>query len=234
MENKQNEIKTAEKQKQDIDKWLEEFEDTRLFFEEQKELTTKLKEVRDKRNQNRENIREIANDGFIPLAKSALSNALKILQKNEAIIGIPDEILINLLEQMRCLCGRTFHNESPEYRNIQHLISQNISSEFGIAVRETQNNLKHLLEYQVETIPTNLKLALKNDIQLEKDIERKEARLDEIKKKLENFDDDDFRNHKDRQDEYIKDIAYLSGQMNQIKENIQKIKIGIDELDKKN
>ena len=233
MENKQNEIKKAEEQKQDIDKWLEEFEETRLLFEEQTEITTRLKELQDKRNQNQENIREIANDGFIPLAEFALNDALKIIQKSEVIIGIPEEILSNLLEQMCCLCGRVFHNESPEYQNIQNLISQNISSEFGIAVRETENNLKQLLSDQVETIPTELKSALKNDAQLEKDIDKNEARLDEIKKKLENFDDDDFRNHKDRQDEYKKDIAYLSGQMDQIKENIQKIKTQIDELDRK-
>ena len=233
MKVKQDGFKKAKKQKRDIDTWLEEFEETRRLFEEQKEITEELKRLTGEKERIQDKIRRIANDGFIPLAKPALNKALEILQKNKTPIEIPEAALNNLLEQMLCLCGRPIHNESSEYRNIQNLITQTVSPEFGAAIRETENSLKRLLENQIKNIPANLKSALSADQQLEKRIEANEARSDEIKSSLENFDNDDFRNYKNAQEKCARDLGFLEGEMDQLKKQIQETTAQIDELNQK-
>ena len=233
IEDKLKKIKIAQRHKQDIDNVLIQFAEIRQFFEEQKEIKASLKRLGDEKDKYQEKILQLANDGFIPLAKPIIRKALEILQSNRAPIGIPDAILNDLLEQMLCLCGRSIHRESPEYQHIQNLISQNVSPEFGIAVRETENCLKRLLEDKVESIPTEVKSTLSDEQRLDKNIEANEARLDEIKRVLEDFDNDDFQKHKKAQEEYEREIRRLEADINQGKGRIKEIKTDIESLDKK-
>ena len=233
IEDKLKKIRIAQRHKQDIDNLLIQFAEIRQLFEEQKEIKANLKRLGDEKDKCQEKVLQLANDGFIPLAKPVIRKALEILQSNKAPIGIPDAILNDLLEQMLCLCGRSIHRESPEYQHIQNLISQNVSPEFGIAVRETENCLKRLLEDQVESIPADVKSTLSTEQRLDKDIEANEARLDEIKRVLEDFDDDDFQKHKKAQEKYERDIKSLEADINQGKGRIKEIKTEIESLDKK-
>ena len=233
IEDELKKVKIAQRHKQDIDKVLVQFSETRRLFEEQKEIKANLKRLGDEKDEYEEKILQLANDSFIPLAKPVIQKALEILQSNKAPMGIPDAILNDLLEQMRCLCGRSIHRESPEYQHIQNLISQNVSPEFGIAARETENCLKQLLEDKVESIPSDVKSTLSAEQRLDKDIEANEARLDEIKQVLENFDDDDFQKHKKGQEKYEGEIRRLEANINQEKGRIKEIKTEIESLDKK-
>lgn len=232
VEDRLEKIKIARKHKQDIDKVLQEYEETRQLFEEQKKITMDLKHHMNEKEKYQVKIRELANDSYIPLAKPVIQKALKILQSGKTPIGIPETLLNEILEQMYCLCGRSIYQGSSEYKHIQNLISQNVSPEFGIAARETENSLKRLLEGKVENIPVDVKSTLSEEQRLDKSIEANEARLDEIKGILQNFDDDDFQKHKNAQDKYTGEIGFLEGEINQIKEKIREIKIEIETLDK--
>lgn len=229
---KEKKVKIAQKHKQDINRVLVEFAETRRLFEEQNEIKVNLKRLSDEKDTYQEKIRQLANDGFIPLAKPVIQKALKILESNKTPIGIPETVLNEILEQMRCLCGRSIHQKSSEYQHIQNLISQNVSPELGIAARETENNLKRLLEDRVKNIPVDVKSTLSEEQRLDKTIEANEARLDEIKGILQNFDDDDFQKYKNAQDKYEADIKFLEGEINQIKERIREVKVEIETLDK--
>ena len=232
IEDRLEKIKIAHKHKQDIDKVLQEHEETRQLFEEEKKIKMDLKRHMNEKEKFQVKIRELANDGYIPLAKPVIQKALKILQNSKTPIGIPETILNEILEQMRCLCGRSIHRESDEYQHIQNLISQNVSPEFSIAARETENSLKRLLEDKIENIPADVKLKLSEEQRLDKSIEASEARLSEIKGILQNFDDDDFQKHKNAQDKYAGEIRFLEGEINQIKEKIRETKTEIEILDK--
>ena len=233
IEDTQEKIKLVKKQKQDIESWLEEYIETRHLFEEEKEIKVNLKALKEKKQECLKQIRQIANDGFVPIAKPVLERALEILQENETPIGIPESILNNLLEKMCCLCGRAIHRESPEYQNIQDLISRNVSLELGNAVKETENSLKRLLVDRVKNIPIALKGSYNLDHELEKQIEVKEARLDEISDSLKNFDADDFRQYQKAQANYEKELGALESDVNHFKETSQEIRAQIDALDKK-
>ena len=233
IENKLKEVKIARKHKNEMEEVLQEYKETRQLFEEQKKIATDLNGHRNEKEKLRVKIRDLANDGYTPLAKPAIQRALKILQSSKTPIGIPDTVLNEILEHMRCLCGRSIHCESPEYEHIQNLISQNVSPEFGIASKEIENSLKRLLEDKIEDFPYVIKSTLINEKQIEKEIEAKEARLDEIKVILQNFDDDDFQKHKRALDKFKGEIKFLEGEINQIREKIRGIKTEIETLEKK-
>lgn len=233
IQDKLKQVEIAQKHKQDIDRVLEEFAETRQLFGEQKAITANLKHLNNEKDKYQEEIRQLANDGFFPLAKPVLEKALEILWSNKAPLGIPDTILNDLLEQMCCLCGRSIYPESPEYKHIQNLISQNVSPEFGITVRETENSLKRLLEDKIENIPVTVKSTLNEQQRLDKDIEANQTRLDEIKGILQNFDDDDFQKHKNAQEKHEEEIKFLEGKINQDQGRIQEIEADIKDLDEK-
>ena len=233
IEDTQEKIKLAKKQKRDIETWLEEYIETRHLFEEEKEIKANLKALKEKKQECLKQIRQIANDGFVPIAKPVLEKALEILQENETPIGIPESILSDLLEKMCCLCGRVIHRESPEYQNIQDLISRNVSLELGNAVKETENSLKRLLVERVKDIPIALKASYNLDNELERQIETKKTRLDEISDSLKNFDADDFRQYQKAQANYEKELGALESDVNHFKETSREIKAQIDALDEK-
>ena len=230
---KEEEVKTAQKQKQDIDAWLEKFAETRQLFEERKEITANLKRLNGEKDKYQEKIRQLANDGFIPLAKPIIEKALEILEENETPREISESLLKELLDQMCCLCGRAIHKDGPEHQHILSLLDRSVSLELANTVSETRNNLVYLKKDQVENIPTAVKSTLSEEQKLEAEIEAKEARLDQIKKILEDFDDDAFQDHKNLQEEYEGKIERLKARINENKGRIKEIKGEMEALDKK-
>ena len=233
VEDRLSKLKIARKHEQDIYKVIQEYELTREFIVEQKELLMKLKSHGSERDKLESKKRELANDGFIPLAQPVIQKALDLLQKNKTPAGIPDVILNDLLEQLYCLCGRSIDPDSSEYRSIQNLIKQNVNQEYGFIFRETKMGLRRLLDSKVEDIPITLKSIMREEDREEKEIEAVEVRIEEIEKLLKDSDDVEFQKHQDALDEYKNQISFLEGEISQIREKISEIKIEIESLDKK-
>ena len=233
IEDRLEKVKIARKQKLDIDEKLSKFAETRKLFEEQQKINENIKRVSGEKDEHQEKIRQLANDGFIPLAKPVIEKALEILEENETPCGISESLLKELLDQMCCLCGRPIHDGGPEHLHILYLLAQSDSLELANAVKETYSHLVYLKRDQVEKIPVIMKEALRKELQLEKDIEANEARLDQIRKELEEFNDDIFQEHKNAQKKYEADIRDLEAEINQGKGRIEEIKESIKSSDKK-
>ena len=232
IEEKKSEIEAAKKLMQDIDTRLTEIKSSRVLAQERNRIEQELLELRGNQDETNIEIRSLANQGFIPLAKPIIISSLEILGKNEIASGIPKTFLNELLNQANCLCGRPIHRESPEYQNILSLLNQAVSSELGYVTRETENNLKKLLSDSATNIPVKLKSALSNSQQLESTIEAKEARLEAIKKDLGNFDDGEVDQLEARRAERESDIRNFEAEINQNKGRIEEINKQISELDR--
>ncbi len=232
IEEKKSEIEAAEKLIQDIDVRLKEIKSSRVLAQERNRIDQELLELRGSQDKINIEIRSLANQGFIPLAKPIIISSLEILGKNEIASGIPKTFLNELLNQDNCLCGRPIHRESPEYQNILGLLDRAVSSELGYVTKETEHNLKKLLSDSATDIPVKLKSTLSNSQQLESKIETKEARLETIKKDLGNFDDREVDQLEARRAERESDIRNFEAEINQNKGRIEEINKQISELDK--
>ena len=229
---KRGEIEKAEKQLKDIDKRLEANEISRALADERKKVEEKLEQIKQEKSKfQNEEIRNLLNQGAIPLAKSALDKALEILKTSERPGGIPKPILDELIERMRCLCGREIEDGSPEHQNIQSLLAQAVSPKLEFAIGETESSLKRLIRDSVESIPKSLKLALNKEREMSHEIETNEARLGEIKRKLIDFDEDEVGRLEKARGKYEQDIRELKdhvlrieGRMQGLKDEIAKLK----------
>ena len=218
--------------KQEVNTRLKEIEVARVLAQERNNIEITLEELTRNKKDNEIETRYLVNQGFIPLAKPLIVNCLEILEKNESPTGIPKTFLHELLNQTNCLCGRPIHRESPEYQNILNLLDQAISSESQYIIRETESNLKRLLNNQVKDVPIRLKSVLKKAQEFESTIKAKETRLEKIKKDLGNFNNDEVDQLEAARERYILEIQDSEGKINRAKGQIEEINKIITQLDK--
>lgn len=233
VERLQRSAEIAKKQKRDVAGELAAIASSRQIASERKEIEADLKQLSREKEELRRKIRSLANQGFIPLAKPVIDKALEILDKNEIPRGVPEPLLKELLDQMRCLCGRPIHHGGPEHQSILNLLNQSVSPELANALRKTYSDLGYLMRDQVKNIPEALRSALIGDQQLDLTVEEKSARLEEIRELLVAFDDDEVRKREATLQKYEADIRSLEAQINQVLGRIQRIDEEIADLDLK-
>ena len=232
MQKAKDEIEAAEILKQDIDVRLKKIASSRALAQKRNYVEVKLNGLCENKEDSNIKIRELVNQGFVPLAKPVIISSLEILEKNEITSGIPKSLLNELLNQANCLCGRPIQHESPEYQNILNLLNQAVSSESDYIATEIEGNLKRLLNNQVKDIPIQLKAALGNSQQLESKIKACKARLEKIKKDLGNFEDGEVGQLEAARTQRESDIRIAEGKINLNKGRIEEINKKIGELDR--
>lgn len=229
---KRQDIAKAKAQIQDIDERLESIEESRQLAEERAKIQDALKQLQRDRAGLQKEIRKLANDGFIPIAKPAVDKALEILDANE-IPSVPEPILREILEQLHCLCGRDIHRGSLEYQTIRNLLAKAVSSKASTVVRETYNHLRYLLRSPVTEIPASLQTVLSDNQRLERDIAASQARLDKIAEQLVDFNQEDIRALQRARSAYERDIGRLETEIIQTEDEIREISGEIIELNDK-
>jgi len=232
MTEKREEVKEAEKQIQDIDKRLQAIEKSRELAENRKRIEHMLEQFRQDKSEVQAEIGRIANDGFIPMAKPVVDEALEILNKNQSL-NVPEAILKDLLKRMRCLCDRDIHDKSPEHQRIQALLEETASSQSRDVVRDTHDALRVLFRSQVKEIPANLKSALSNSQKLERNIAKNMKTLKDIEGKIADFDLKDVRDLQKTRSEYERKIGNLESEIHNLKSQIKDIDVEINGLTKK-
>ena len=231
---KRQELEKAEKQLQDIDEKLEKIEVARELTDERKNLEDEVKKMEhDRLSLQNEDIRNLLNQSSIPLAKPVLDTALESLSTTERSSGIPKPILEKLIQEMCCLCGREIDHASPEYQNIQNLVSQAVSPNLEFAIRDTESSLKRLISNSVKNIPESLQSALNKDTKIRREIDENEARIDEISKELVNFDEEEVSQLEKARTKYDNDISELKYTILRIEVRMQTIKEDIIKLNEK-
>lgn len=241
IEKNKAEIAAAENLKQKIDTRLLAIASARKLAEERNSIEKELQGMNGDRKDKLSEIRGLANKGFYSLAKSAIRKSLEIIEKNDVPSSIPKVFLQELLNQTKCLCGRPIPHESAEYQNIVNLLNSADATGTEYLVGETQNNLKRLLNEQVKNIPIQLQTT-SNDLQeLESKIQAKDKRLEKIKEKLGNFNDEEINQLEEARKRHESDIRELEdkithtrGRIEEINYKISQLKIEIDKEDKLN
>ena len=226
------EVASAKKQKLGVETELQKIEALRKLINKQKNIQEKLKQVKEEKTEFQKEIRDLANRGYISLAMSTFDKALGVLKESEIQNGITQPILEKIIHEMRCLCAREIEDKSQEHQHIQNLLQQAVSSELEYSVRKTTDDLNQLFE-SVKDIPSALKSALGEDQRLERNVEAMETDLEDIKKHLEGFDNDEARRLSAARAKYTDDIKKLEGKINENKGITRVKREQIDELDKK-
>ena len=228
------EIAAARNHKKDMDIKLNEIESSRQLSEERKRIEMEVDELQRQENQHWLDIRDIANRGFVSLAKPTLDSAKAILEekrhRGEIPSGIRETFLNDLLADMQCICGRPIQDSSEEHQNILKRLNQSISATLEDTVLNTASDLNHLIQ-QVTSIPRDLKILMNKRRELNNEIESREGRLAEISEQLKGFDGEEVSNlEKNRQQQQDK-ITDLEAKTNQMRGRIEQVEKDIAKSD---
>ena len=144
----QEEVASAKTQKSDMDIKLNEIESSRNLSLERERIEKEVTELQKQEIQLWLDIRDIANRGFVSLADPAIHGARNILeekrQRGEIPSGIRETFLNDLLDEMRCICGREIDDGSEEHQSILEQLGRSVSSELEDTVLDASSNLSHL------------------------------------------------------------------------------------------
>lgn len=232
--NLQKEVTTAKEQKHDIDARLSEIESARRLSEKRQAIEDERQKLQQREAALWLEIREGANRGFICLTRPALDKAMNILEqkreRGEIPSGIRETFLNDLLDEMRCICGRPIHDGSEEHQNLLNQLNQAVSSRLEDTVLETRGYLKDLLLSRVKEIPTQLVDLMKQRRSLDDEIESKEGHLAKISEQLKNFDAEEVGNLERSRREQEKNIRELEASIDYKKGGIDQIKKELEEL----
>ena len=234
LENLQKEVARAKEQKRDIDERLKEILSARRLIEKRQVIEGERQKLQEKEESLWLEIREVTNRGFICLTRPALDKAMDVLEQKRERGEIPSSIrktfLNDLLDEMRCICGRPIHDGSQEHQNLLNQLNQAVSSKLEDVVIETRGYLKDVLLSRAEEIPNQLIDLMKQQRSLNAKIESKNGHLAKISEQLKNFDAEEVGSLERSRSEHEKDIGKFEASIDHKKEGIDQIKKEIEEL----
>ena len=234
LKDQQQEIAAAKSHKEDMDIRLNEIESSRQLSEERKQIEEGVNELKRQEKQLWLGIRDIANRGFVSLAKPTIDNARAILeekrQRGEIPPGIRETFLNDLLADMQCVCGRSIQDGSEEHQNILKRLNESISSTLEITVLDTASDLNHLSR-QVKDIRTDLKSLMDKRRELNSEIESRDGRLEEISEQLKDFDEEEVSKLEKNREKQKDKITELEAKINHTKGRIEEKEKEISECD---
>lgn len=226
---KEKEMAKAKKQIEDIDEELKVNIASQELAEDRKNTEEKLKQLKRRISQVEERIYELANHGYIPIAKPVLDKALEILIDKDIPV-VTEPLLQGLLKQMRCLCGRPINPESHEQQIIQSMLKKISSAKSTTVLRETYSDLNYVSLSKAKDISRDLKLALTENQDLDREIDSHEAHLNKISKQLKGFKQVDIRRLQNDRDQCHKKIGGFEKDIQHFHEEIKKTDKAIDEV----
>ena len=183
----EREIASARKKIEEISAKLRKMEDTKILQQRRDHLEKSLQNHREELNKVTVQIRDLAAGGYFVTAHQAIEKALDILQekrkRGELPSGIRESFVKDLIEQMKCICGTSITNGSPEHNQLLALLKSQLPSTLENDIMNTQAALL-LFKERIEGHQQDLDSARQHRSSLIEKISSSEAELDEIKHQL--------------------------------------------------
>jgi DNA sulfur modification protein DndD len=185
-----NEIKRARRQIEEIDQRLRESQGAQLLQAQRDQLQRDLERSRNDLTQTVSKIRDLATGTYSAHAEGAILKALEILDSARARGEIPSDLrqqfVQDLIDRMKCICGRPINDGSPEHARLVTLIERSVSSDLENDVINLTAALRGLGP-QMERQRSDLDELGRRRVLLIDEIQGLEAKLDDVSRELKGF-----------------------------------------------
>ncbi len=226
------EQQAAESQFRQIDERLREIGASRTWSERRQGVSATLKAKEQQRDRVWEEIRGLANQSFVTLARPVLDKALAILdekrERGEIPPGIREQFVQDLLTRKLCICGRAILEDSDEHRKLTRLLGESVSSDLENAVIQSAGDLRSAYASMAD-IPSKIKGTMREKANTDEEIESLNQQLDEISRHLQGFDHEEIENLERKREEYRIQLQTLAGSIGHVEERIERVRTEIDE-----
>ena len=157
----------------------------------------------------------------------------------EAEQGIDSAFISRLLADLRCICGRSFTEDSPEYRQLAALAHSVKRYEENKELYNVYNALKQLVSY-LDGRTDQIRQAQNEINQLLAEKEQIQYKLDEINREIRQSDEEEIQEFNKEREQIVKELAQIELKQKQnreeqkeYREKIEKLSFQLKELEKK-
>jgi len=231
----QAEIVSARRKIDDIDKRLRELENAKVLQQERDRIEKALEQRHVELDKITDRIRDLATGAYIIIAYPAVKRAIEILdekrQRGEIPSSIRQQFVQDLIEQMRCICGRPFADGSPEHQRLLDLMRTRVPGALEDDVLDTNAALQPFGE-RAERHRQDLDEAMRQRTELVDWIRDLEAELDDVQRQLRGSPLEQVRNLEEQRQGFLRDIDRYNLEIGALAERIENLTREIEELDR--
>jgi DNA sulfur modification protein DndD len=222
----QQEIASARRNIADIDQKLRESESTKTLQQQRDRILSDLKQRRAELENIIIQIRETATSAYFVVAQPAIERALAILNEKRARGEIPSSIrqqfVQDLINQMRCICGRAFTDGSSEHERLLGLMKTSLPSSLEDEITNTNATLRTFTERTARK-KSELDSFMKGRARLADIIKGLDAELDDVGRQLKGSPLEEIKELENKRqsiqadiDSYNMDLGSLSTQVQEL------------------
>ncbi len=231
----QQEIESARRKIADIDRRLLEMQNARILQQQRDRIERDLKQRRLEMETVIARVRDLATGGYFVIAQPAIERALRILdekrERGEIPSSIRQQFIQDLLHQMRCICGRPFHDGSPEHQRLLNLMSGSMPGSLEDDVLDTASALRTFAE-RIERQQTDIDATMLRRAALVDIIKALEAELDDVGRQLKGSPLEEVSKLEEQRQDFLADIDSYNVEIGSLSERTEKLSREIGELEK--
>ena len=229
------EIESARRQIEEIDQRLAEIQAAKALQQQRDRFERDLKQRRAELTTVVGRIRDLATEAYFAIAQPITNRALQILdekrERGEIPSSIRQQFVQDLIEQMRCICGRPFKEDSAEHQRLLDLMNSSLPGSLEDDVLDTSAALRSFGE-RVERQRADLDAAMARRTQLVDIIQSLVAELDDIGRQLKGSPLEEISRLEQKRQGYLADIDSYLVEIGSLTERIEKLTKEIAQLEK--
>jgi DNA sulfur modification protein DndD len=229
------EIASARRKIEEIDQQLLETQNAKVLQQQRDRVERELRQRRSDLDGAVSQIRDLATAAHFVIAQPAIDHALHILnekrERGEIPSSIRQQFVQDLIEQMRCICGRPFAEGSPEHRRLLDLMNSSVPGSLEDDVLNTSAELRTFKE-RVERDLADLDTGMKRRTELVDLIKALVAELDDVGRQLKGSPLEEISQLEQRRQDYLADIDSYNIEIGSLAERIEKLNKEISRLEK--
>jgi DNA sulfur modification protein DndD len=229
------EIESARRKISDIDKRLGEMQSAQGLQQQRELLERDLKEREDEMDRLVGQIRSLAAGGFVIIARPAVERALAILdekrERGEIPSSIRQQFVQDLIERMRCICGRDFKKGGSEHKRLLALMNSSLPGSLEDDVLDTAAALRPFAE-RAERLKGDLVNAMRRRADLTDIIKRLDEELTDLSRKLKDSPQEEISRLERQREDFRADIESYRSEQGSLETRLEALAEEIDELKK--
>jgi len=230
-----HEIESARRKIEEIDQRLSEIQSAKALQQQRDRIEHDLKQRRSELDGVVNQVRELASGSYFVVAQPAVEHALRVLnekrERGEIPSSIRQQFVQDLIEQMRCICGRPFEDGSPEHQRLLELMHSSLPGSLEDDVLDTSADLRSFSE-RIDRQHADLNGGMARRIQLVDLIKSLEAELDDVGRQLKGSPLEEISRLEQKRQGYLADIDSYNIEIGSLTERVEKLTREIAQLEK--
>jgi DNA sulfur modification protein DndD len=229
-----DQMESARRKIADIDQRLREMQNAKALQQQRDTLERSIKQRQGELENLVSQIRELAAGAYLIGMQPAIERALAMLnekrERGEIPSSIRQQFVQDLLEQMRCICGRPLTDGSPEHERLVRLMNSGLPGSLEDDVLDTSATLRSFAD-RIERQHLEIDADMKRRAELADIIRDLDAELDDIGRQLKDSPMEEVSRLERQRQDFLADIDGYNLEVGRVSQRIEELTKKIAQLE---